>query len=82
MKEKKRLDWWCHRAWIKFSCGITMVVMLMILINWQNWSTELKFIASIAVLIPIHVVEESVFLEGVPSKGVAKKDPVVALRSE
>ena len=64
MKEKKRLDWWSHRAWIKFSCGITTVVMLMILINWQNWSTELKYIASIAALIPIHVVEEWVFPGG------------------
>ena len=64
MKEKKRLDWWCHRAWIKFSVGITMVVMLMILINWKNWSTELKFIASIAALIPIHVIEEWVFPGG------------------
>ena len=64
MREKKNLDWWCHRAWIKFSCGITAVVMIMILINWQNWSTALKFIASIAALIPIHVVEEWVFPGG------------------
>ena len=64
MNEKKRLDWWCQRAWIKFSCGITTVVMLMILINWQNWSTELKFIAAIAALIPIHVIEEWVFPGG------------------
>ena len=64
MKEQKRLDWWCRRAWIKFSCGITAVVMAMILINWRNWSTELKFIASIAALIPIHVVEEWVFPGG------------------
>ena len=58
MNKRTGLDWWSHRAWIKFSCIIAAVVTIMILINWENWSTELKVVASIAALIPIHVVEE------------------------
>lgn len=55
---------WCQRAWIKFGCGITAIVVIAILAYWNAWSTELKIIAAIAALIPIHVVEEWVFPGG------------------
>ena len=64
MNKRSGIDWWTYRAWIKFGCAITVIVTGFILFNWENWSTELKVIASIAALIPIHVVEEWVFPGG------------------
>ena len=61
---KKDMNWWCDRAWIIFGCWITAFMTALILINWMNWSTDLKVIAAIAALIPIHVVEEWVFPGG------------------
>lgn len=61
---KKDLNWWCDRAWIKFGCWITVLMTGLIMIFWQSWSDELKVIAAIAALIPIHVIEEWVFPGG------------------
>lgn len=36
----------------------------MILLNWESWSTELKIVASVAALMPVHVIEEWVFPGG------------------
>ena len=63
-QKKTGLDWWCDRAWIIFGCYITAMMTILILINWNSWSTELKIIAAIAALVPIHVVEEWVFPGG------------------
>lgn len=64
MQLRKGLDWWTHRAWIKFGCLISVIMVAAILICWQRWSMELKIVASIAALIPIHVLEEWVFPGG------------------
>ena len=61
---KKDMNWWCDRAWIKCSCLIAAIMTGLILLNWENWSAELKIIAAIAALIPVHVVEEWVFPGG------------------
>lgn len=62
--KKIGLNWWCDRAWIKFLCIIASLMTGLILMNWNTWSTELKIIAAIAVLIPLHVLEEWVFPGG------------------
>ncbi|MDO4283799.1 MAG: HXXEE domain-containing protein [Eubacteriales bacterium] len=61
---KKGMNWWCDRAWIKFGCAITAGVTAAILWNWTVWSAELKIVAAVAALIPMHVVEEWVFPGG------------------
>jgi hypothetical protein len=61
---KRDMNWWCDRAWIIFGCWITAFMTALIMIFWNTWSTELKVIAAIAALIPIHVVEEWVFPGG------------------
>lgn len=61
---KTKLNWWCDRAWIKFSCVITAIMIGLILLNWESWSVELKIIAGTAALIPVHVIEEWIFPGG------------------
>ena len=64
MMKKTGLDRWCHRAWIKVMCGIAAVMTLLILANWQNWCQGLKCIGAMAVLLPLHVIEEWLFPGG------------------
>lgn len=61
---KKNLDWWCCRAWVKFGFALTLVITIAALINWERWSDEVKILASVAALIPVHVIEEWVFPGG------------------
>lgn len=61
---KKGLNWWCDRAWIKFGCLITAIMVGLMLWQWNNWGTDLKVICLVAALIPMHVVEEWVFPGG------------------
>lgn len=60
----RRLERWCDRAWIKFGCAIAALMSVAILATWNVWDTELKVTAAIAVLLPLHVVEEWVFPGG------------------
>lgn len=39
-------------------------MLTLMVVFWQSWSTELKVVAAIAALVPIHVVEEWVFPGG------------------
>lgn len=45
-------------------CVIAVLMTGWILLCWNTWSTELKIIAAIAALIPLHVLEEWVFPGG------------------
>lgn len=64
MENKSLMNRWCGRTWIDFSLAIATVMTVIILMNWQEWSTELIIVAGIAVLLPLHVVEEWVFPGG------------------
>ena len=61
---KSGLNRWCDRTWIKVGLVIALAALAAILVNWNRWGTDLKVIAAIAVLIPLHVVEEWVFPGG------------------
>lgn len=57
-------SWWCYRAWILFSLCFAGVMTAIILYYWNDWSIQLKGVAAISVILPIHVVEEWVFPGG------------------
>ena len=63
-KKKDYWSWWCYRYWIHLSLCIAAVMTAVILIYWNEWSTPLKGLAAIAVILPVHVVEEWVFPGG------------------
>lgn len=62
--KKRTLNWWCDRAWIKCGCLLAAIMMGLLLVNWRSWGTDLKVTCAIAILIPIHVIEEWVFPGG------------------
>lgn len=64
MKKRTALDLWCDRQWIKFSLVLSAIMALCMLLFHDTWSDELNVIAAVAVLIPLHVVEEWVFPGG------------------
>ena len=55
---------WCSRTWIIVSCWISAAVTVAILWNWNCWSVEVKTLAAMAALLPLHVLEEWVFPAG------------------
>lgn len=59
--KKAGLDWQCGKAWILFGYWLTVIMTVLITLNWRNLSAELKTAAAIAALIPIHIVEEAEF---------------------
>lgn len=67
MKKETRktgFNWWCDKTWIYFGCIISIVMYFCILINWNVWDTGLKILGGIAILIPVHVLEEWIFPGG------------------
>ena len=55
---------WCKTDWLKCSLIISGFMLVLILINWNNWSLSLKCIAAIAALVPVHATEEWIFPGG------------------
>lgn len=63
MKED-RFNNWCKTAWLKCGLMISAIMIVLILWNWNDWSTALKCVAAIAALVPIHATEEWIFPGG------------------
>lgn len=61
---KNRFNNWCKTAWLKCGLLISARMIILILVNWNSWSTALKCIAAIAALVPIHATEEWIFPGG------------------
>lgn len=58
MKNKNVFLKWCHHYWLiaEFALGIIMLILL--IVNWNTWSIETKFCCTIPIFIAIHVAEE------------------------
>ena len=62
--KKYTFNQWCKTAWLKCSLTITGCMLILMLINWNTWSTPLKCIAAVAALVPVHATEEWIFPGG------------------
>ena len=62
--KKSRFNDWCKTAWLKCSLLISALMIVLILVNWNTWSTALKCVAAVAALVPIHATEEWIFPGG------------------
>jgi len=62
--KKMNFDRWCTTAWLKCSLVITAVMLILIQLHWNDWSTALKCIAAVTALIPVHATEEWIFPGG------------------
>lgn len=51
-KKQDYWSWWCYRYWIHLSLCIAAVMTAVILCYWNEWSTPLKGIAAIAIILP------------------------------
>lgn len=59
-----RFNDWCKTSWLKFGLLISGLMIILILIHWNTWSTALKCVAAVAALVPIHATEEWIFPGG------------------
>ncbi len=62
--KKSRFNDWCKTAWLKCGLLIAALMIVLILVNWNTWSTALKCVAAITALVPIHATEEWIFPGG------------------
>ena len=62
--KKDRFNNWCKTAWLKCGLLISTLMIVLILINWNAWSTALKCVAAVAALVPVHATEEWIFPGG------------------
>ena len=62
--KKELFNNWCKTAWLKCGLLISALMIVLILVNWNSWSTALKCIAAVAALIPVHATEEWIFPGG------------------
>lgn len=64
IRKRCTLNWWCDRAWIAVEEAIAALMLIALLLNWKTWNGELKTLAFIVILIPLHVLEEWIFPGG------------------
>lgn len=62
--KKESFNNWCKTTWLKCGLLISALMIILILVNWNSWSTDLKCIAVVAALVPIHATEEWLFPGG------------------
>lgn len=62
--KKSRFNNWCKTTWLKCGLIISALMIILILVNWNAWSTALKCVVAAAALVPIHATEEWIFPGG------------------
>jgi hypothetical protein len=60
----RRLDKWCDNLWIYFSCIVGIITAIWLCINWETLSLGVKGCAFVAIIMPLHVIEEWKFPGG------------------
>ena len=62
--KKHNFNEWCKTAWLKCGLLISALMIVLVLVNWNTWSTALKCVAAVAALVPVHATEEWIFPGG------------------
>lgn len=49
---------WCNHYWLIAEFGLGIIMLILLILNWNVWSIENKFCCTIPIFIAIHVAEE------------------------
>lgn len=58
------LNKWCEKIWLYVMYTIGIILLVMLIVNWNNWSFGLRMICTLGIILPIHVCEEWQFPGG------------------
>ena len=58
------LNTWCKKIWLYVMYSIGVVLTILLIANWTNWTVEMKFVVINAIILPLHVFEEWQFPAG------------------
>jgi len=58
------LNTWCKKIWLYVLYAIGVVMTILLIKNWTNWTFELKFVVINTIILPLHVFEEWQFPAG------------------
>ncbi|EAH0458011.1 hypothetical protein D3Y89_13380 [Listeria monocytogenes] len=52
------LEKWCEKYWlyVLYTLGFLMIILL--IMNWNNWSLQSFLVCTMAIILPLHVLEE------------------------
>ena len=64
--EENFLDKWCDKIWLIVLYAVGIVMFVVTVVKWNNWSAPERLMAILTVLLPIHVFEENTFPGGFP----------------
>ena len=54
----KKLDKWCNTIWLVCLGILGVIVAFLLILNWNRWTPGAKGGAFLAVIMPLHVLEE------------------------
>lgn len=60
----KKLDRWCNDLWLVCLGALGVTVAILLVLNWNTWTPGAKGGAFLAVIMPLHVLEEWKFPGG------------------
>ena len=58
------LSTWCKKNWLYVMYSIGVVLTILLIANWTNWTVEMKFVVINAIILSLHVFEEWQFPAG------------------
>jgi hypothetical protein len=61
---KRVLCKWCDKMWLIATYGIGLLMMIWAAVGWSGWETPRKLLCLLAILLPLHVLEENTFPDG------------------
>ncbi len=62
--KKSLLNWWCGQPWLHATYFLGIVMLNVLIINWNVWSVPQKLMGLLTVLLPLHVFEELTWPNG------------------
>ncbi len=63
---KDPLRTWCKSVWLYVVYAIGIVMLVMLVMNWNAWDHAQRIVCLLAVLLSVHVFEEDTFPNGFP----------------
>ncbi|MBQ7896732.1 MAG: HXXEE domain-containing protein [Oscillospiraceae bacterium] len=79
--KKSFLDWWCGQPWLHATYFLGIVMLNVLIINWNTWPVPQKLMGLLTVLLPLHVFEELTWPNGfqfMMNKLIQKSDSPLA----
>lgn len=49
---------WCSTYWLRVVYALGILMLILQIVNWNNWNSQVKMLSAMAILLSVHVLEE------------------------